>query len=249
MKIKGQEVDPRSKLLIVLCLSSLSIVIKDLVALSIILLATILISILFSADLRGTIKKAKGLIYLLIGMALIQSIFSKGGTNLIVIGNFNILTTSGLKKSLEFILRMLAILFSATILSTSSPRKIIQGFVQLGMAYEIAFMVAIGIRFLPILSEEIKDSIVAIQLRGIELEKIPMKKRIHIYSYIFTPVIISSISKAEKLSVAMEMRGFRAYDNRTSYMTLKMKYLDYVIIFLSILFTTLFLAIYLKTLF
>lgn len=246
---KGQEVDPRSKLIIVLSLSTLSIIVKDPVFLGIILLAAILVSVLFSADFKGTIKKTKGLIYLLIGMALVQSIFSKGGTSLIVIGNFNILTTEGLEKSLEFILRMMTILFSATILATSNPREIIQGFVQWGMPYEIAFMVAIGIRFLPILSEEIKDSIVAIQLRGIEFEKIPMKKRIHIYSYIFTPVILGSISKAEKLSMSMEMRGFRAYDSRTSYMTLKMRYFDYIIIFLSVLLTILFLLIYTEKLF
>ncbi len=92
-------------------------------------------------------------------------------------------------------------------------------------------MVSIGIRFLPILTREIKDSMVAIQLRGIEIEKIPLKKRLYIYSYLFTPILVSTIIRAQKLSMSVEMRGFRAYEQRTSYMVLKMSYIDYLIIF------------------
>lgn len=244
MKIKTQKVDPRTKLIIVLCLSTLSIIVKDLIFLGIVLLATILISMLFNVDLKGSIRKLKRLIYVLVGIAIIQSLFSTEGIDLIAIGKLSILTTIGLKKALEFILRMMIIVFSSTILITSNSREIIQGFVQWGMPYEIAFMVAIGIRFLPTMTEEIKDSLIAIQLRGIELDKIPLKNRIHIYSYIFTPIVVGSISKAEKLSMAIEMRAFRAYDKRTSYMTLKMYKLDYIIIFMSIIFTILFMIFY-----
>lgn len=245
MKIKEQKIDPRTKLIIVLCLSTLGIIVKDLLSLGTILLATILISMWFQVDLGGSVKKLKRLIYVLVAIAVVQSVFSTDGNNLIAIGRFTILTTNGLRKGLEFILRMMIIVFSATLLTTSNSREIIQGFVQWGMPYEIAFMVAIGIRFLPILTDEIKDSLIAIQLRGIELDNIPMKKRIHLYSYIFTPIVVGTISKAEKLSTAIEMRGFRAYDNRTSYMTLKMSPLDYVMLFTSITLTVLFMISYL----
>jgi energy-coupling factor transport system permease protein len=39
--------------------------------------------------------------------------------------------------------------------------------------YEIAFMVSVAIRFLPLLTDEIKNVVTAVQLRGIELDKIP----------------------------------------------------------------------------
>lgn len=237
MRIEGIKVDPRAKLIIVLCLSTLGIVFKDIISLAKILLATILISICFHVDLTRNVKRLKNLLYILIVIALAQSIFSSGGIPLIAIRRVTFLTAEGLYKGLEFILRMMIIIFSATILATSSSREIVQGFVQWGLPYEVAFMVAIGIRFLPILTEEIKDSLVAIQLRGIELDKIPIKKRIHVYSYLFTPIVLATISKAERLSIAVETRGFRAYDNRTSYMVLKMSFLDYIIIFISILTT------------
>lgn len=244
MKIKEQKIDPRVKLIIVLCVSTLGIIVKDLIALSQILLVTILMSFGFGVDLRRTIRKLKRLIYVLLSIAIVQSVFSTEGSNIIAIGRLTILTTHGLQRGLEFILRMMIIVFSASLLTTSNSREIIQGFVQWGMPYDMAFMVAVGIRFLPIMTEEIKDSLIAIQLRGIELDNIPIKERLHIYSYIFTPIVIGTISKAEKLSTAIEMRGFRAYDNRTSYMTLKMSTLDYKILFASIVATVLFIIYY-----
>jgi len=104
-------------------------------------------------------------------------------------------------------------------------------------------MVSIAIRFLPILKEEMSDMIIAIQLRGIDIKKVKLIKKIKIYKYIMLPIVTNSILKARELSLAMEMRGFRAYSTRTSYMVLKMNRLDYLIIASSIVVTILFILI------
>lgn len=236
--------DPRTKLITVLCISTLGIAIKDIDCLAIILILTIMIAKFFKVDLKRSFKKIKSLIYVLVAIAIVQSIFSSDGEVLLSIGSFTILSTIGLEKGLQFILRMMIIIFSATIITTSNSREIVQGFVQWGLPYDIAFMVALGIRFLPILTEEIKDSLTAIQLRGIEINNIPIKKRISVYSYIFTPILVGTILKAEKLSTAIEMRGFRAYDSRTSYLILKMSKWDYFVIFISIIFTICYIVFY-----
>lgn len=237
--IKEFKFDARTKLVLVVCISTLGIVIKNIFSLFYILILTILVAKMFKVNLKDSLKRIKSLLYLIAIIAVIQSIFSNDGTVLFSIGNFTVLSTNGLEKGFQFVFRMLIVIFSATIVTTSNSREIIQGFVQWGLPYDIAFMVAIGIRFLPMLSEEVKDSLIAIQLRGIEIKDIPIKKRIGIYSHLFTPVLAASILKAEKLSVAIEMRGFRAYDSRTSYMVLKMSKWDYIIIFASIIFTIL----------
>lgn len=236
--------DPRTKLIVILCISTLGLLIKNIIELTIILLITIIIGTFFQIDLKRSIKKVKGLLYAIIALAIIQSIFSPEGEAIFAIRDFTILSTSGLEKGLQFILRMMIIIYSATIITTSSSRELIQGFVQWGLPYDIAFMVAIGTRFLPILGEEIKDSLTAIQLRGIEINQIPIRKRISMYSYIFTPILVATISKAENLSIAIEMRGFRAYDNRTSYLTLKMSGVDYLIIIMSTIFTITYIIFY-----
>lgn len=238
------EFDPRTKLIIVLSISTLGIVVTNIYYLAIVLILSILLSMFFKVDLNRSLRKIKGLLYMIVVIAIMQSIFSTYGKALLSIGSLTVLSTEGLSKGLQFIFRMMIIIFSATIVTTSNSREIIQGLVQWGLPYEIAFMVSIGIRFLPLLTEEIKDSLTAIQLRGIDLKSIPIKKKISLYSYIFTPVLIGTLLKAEKLSTAIEMRGFRAFDSRTSYLELKMSKYDYLLIFISIIFTISFIVRY-----
>lgn len=242
---RGFKLDPRTKLIVVLCISTLAIVAKDILNLLIVLTLSILVAKFFKVNIMRSLKKTKRLLYMLAIIAIIQSIFSSEGEALLSIGNFTVLSTLGLEKGLQFIMRMMIIIFSATIITTSNSREIVQGFVQWGLPYDIAFMVALGIRFLPLLTEEIKDSLTAIQLRGIEINNIPIRERVSVYSYLFTPILAGVLLKAEKLSIAMEMRGFRAYDNRTSYLVLKMSKWDYIIIFVSVIFTTCYIVFYL----
>lgn len=241
---KEFKLDPRTKLVMVLCISTLGIVSRDSLSLFFIVVFTLLVASFFKVELKRSLRKIKRLVYLIFVIAIVQSIFSTQGDILFSIGSFPILTTTGLEKGIQFILRMMIIVFSATIITTSNSREIVQGLVQWGLAYDIAFMVALGIRFLPLLREEVRDSLIAIQLRGIEIDNIPLKERIRLYSHIFTPVLVGTIIKAEKLSTAIEMRGFRAYDSRTSYLVLKMSKWDYLIVFFIILFTCLYIIYY-----
>jgi energy-coupling factor transport system permease protein len=58
-----------------------------------------------------------------------------------------------------------------------------------------------------------------------------------VYSYIFTPVIAGAVNKAQKLSIAMETRAFRAYPKRTSYLVLQMMLKDYMVTAVSFILT------------
>lgn len=236
--------DPRTKLFIVLCLSSMGVIIKNIYMLFVILLISIVVSKLFACDFFSYYKKIRNLIKIIILIAVVQSIFSGAGSVLISIRGMRILTTGGILKAAEFILRMSVVIISASIITTSNYREIVQGLVQMKIPYEIAFMVSVGIRFLPLMVEEFKDAMTAIQLRGIELDKIPIKSKLKIYSYIFTPVIAGSIIKAKRLSITMETRAFRAYPNRVSYMILNMRFADYFVILITFIVTALIVGIY-----
>lgn len=234
---RGFKLDPRTKLLMVFCFSTLAIISEDTLSLCIILILTLIVTLFFKVNLKRSLNKVKRLLYMIAVIAIVQSIFSSKGEVLFSIGSLPVLTSIGLEKGIQFIVRMMIIVFSATIITTSNSREIVQGLVQWGLPYDIAFMVAVGIRFLPLLTEEVKDSLIALQLRGIEVNNMPLKKRISLYSHIFTPILVGTILKAERLSVAIEMRGFRAYDSRTSFLVLKMSKWDYLIIFSIVVFT------------
>lgn len=241
---KEIKLDPRTKFIIVLCFSTLAVGTNNILVLLFIALLSFIVAKLFKVDLSRSFRKIKGLLKILILLALVQSIFSPGEA-LLYIGDFKILTINGIEKAAQFLLRMFIVIISVTIISTSTFREIIQGLVQWKLPYDIAFMVALGIRFLPMIRDEIQDSLIAIQLRGVDLKNIPIKERINIYSYIFTPILIETIIKAERLSAAIEMRAFRAYDSRTSYLQLRLNKLDYLIMILSLSLTIiLFIKIY-----
>jgi energy-coupling factor transport system permease protein len=95
-------------------------------------------------------------------------------------------------------------------------------------------MVLLAIKFLPILMEEITDSVTAIQLSGADLRRIPLKKKISLYTYIFMPVVTVTLMRARQISIAMESRAFRAYPARTYYHQLVMKPIDWLAIFLTL---------------
>lgn len=229
--------DPRTKLVIVMNLSTLGILVNDVIILLGIFIISSFVALILNVQLWNVYKKLKRVINVVLVLVVVQSIFTHGGDPLVSIGSFTVITDLGLEKAGEFILRIGIIITSASILSTSSYREIVQGLVQWKMPYEIAFMVSVAIRFLPIFTQEFKDAMVSLQLRGVEFEAIPLKKKIKVYSYLFFPIVSNAIFKARELSVAMETRAFRAYSTRTSYLVLKMQSIDYMIIFISFFIT------------
>lgn len=240
----SKNLDPRSKLVIVLCLSSMGVFIHDIYILTGVLILSIVSALALGSNLISVAVKMKRILMLLAAIALIQSIFSPSGRVLVSLWGLSIITSGGLEKGLLLMLRMSIIVVSAAIMTTSRSREIVQGLVQWKIPYEIAFMVSVGIRFLPLLSDEMRDTLTAIQLRGIELKKVPAGKRIKIYSYVFMPVVIGAIIKSQELSTAMEMKAFRAFPKRTSYMVLKMNFKDYVVISISLVLSAAVLIIY-----
>lgn len=231
--------DPRTKLIIVLVLSTISLIYNDITILSVVLLISVLCAFAMNSSLVSILFRLKKLISLMVAIAIVQSLFNKTGNPILKTGNITLLTDYGLTKSVEFILRLGIIIVSAAIITTSSSREIVQGLVQWHCPYEIAFMVSVAIRFLPIFKEEMTDMVTAIQLRGIDLKRVRVKEKIKVYKYILFPIVINSILKAKELSSAMEMRGFRAYPLRTSYMKLKMQNSDYITIGTSFIFASL----------
>jgi energy-coupling factor transport system permease protein len=175
--------------------------------------------------------KLRRFFVIILSAALLQSIFIRAGTVLIQAGNFTLLTSGGLAGGALVLLRMGILLTSGAMIASCGTRRNIQALVQLKVPYEMAFMVYVGIHFIPLMMREMQDSLIAVQLRGIDLKKIAIRKRVKVYTYIFLPAMGSAIIKAQDLSAGIELRGFRAYPERTSLTVLRMRAVDYLVIF------------------
>jgi energy-coupling factor transport system permease protein len=224
------KLDPRTKLVMVLCITTLAIVYNTPGALFLLLAATIGLLLLFRINLIRVMGYLKPYLMLLLVLFLAQCIFTPGGEVLLAIGSVRLLGTRGLLMGTTVVLRLLIVIAAAVLLTTSNSRDFISGLVQWKVPYEVAFMVSVTIRFLPIFRDEFINVVTAVQLRGVELKKVPWGQKIDLFRRLFFPVVYGAIVKAQQLSVAMEARGFRAYPRRTYLRQLYLTRWDYGLI-------------------
>ncbi len=240
--------DPRTVFFFVVLVSSFSIVFRDPERLSFLFAVSFLTAILMKIGFRELFIKLRRLWYIIIVVALLQGIFNPRGEVWFEIGSFAILTSGGVSVGLAVLLRLATLLIGGSMLARYPNRIMVQAMIQLKLPYELAYMVSIGIRFIPIFSQSLKDSLTAIQLRGVDFDSISFQKRMQVYTYLLMPTIASGINSASQLSIAMELRGFRAMDKRSSFFTLHMEKRDYVFLLYTFLLLVgiMYLAIFLE---
>ncbi len=230
------QVDIRTKLLIVAIFSVLALVYQDPRILGIILLLNLLTVTLFRISFN-IFRGFKKFIYMYAMLMIIQSFFVKSGEPLIKLGNTYLLTTGGIFYGISIILRFLILVGSGLILVDCNTSELLLALVKLRIPYEIVFMIQMGIRFIPVFINELQNIFSGIQLRGVDLRKVYKRKVLRVYISIFSPLIYSVWLKAEKLSILLELRGFRKFPTRTYYRDISLKKLDYVVISLSLIVT------------
>ncbi len=145
----------------------------------------------------------------------------------------------GLVKGAYLSLRIIfLVLFTSFLTQTTSPLDIADGLEALfkplkkiGVPVsELALMMSISLRFIPLLQSEVERIAKAQMARGIELDKGNIFKRMYNYIPILIPLFLSSFRRAEELAIAMEARCFRGGEDRTKLRELKIKRDDYIYI-------------------
>ncbi len=230
--------DPRTIMCLTLWMSIIALISNDRFYLISIFIIALMIALILRADVVGLLFRIRKFLPVLLAIILMQIIFNKSGDEVLRLGNVLVLYSGGLESSLIIGLRICVFILSAIIINTQEARALIQALVQMRIPYEIAFMSNIAIRFLPMLKEEINDTMSSIQLRGLDIYKLPLRKRLDVYSYVFIPVLAGTIAKARSIAIAMELRGFRMYPNRTSLFFLTFTAIDYFVIGMSSLLGT-----------
>jgi energy-coupling factor transport system permease protein len=226
-------IDPRARLSIVVSLTTLAVLFNTVVSLSLLLAATTVICLFLGLAGMKAAFRSKWLFGFFVFVAAVQSVFNAGGSVVLAVKGITLLSVGGIELGVCFLCRMAVIIFSSGIIAAAGSRKMIQGLVALKIPYEIAFMATTALSFLPMIAADMRDSLTALQLRGVELGKLPFRRKLTVYGYLITPVIEGIVVKAKELSCAMEMRAFRAYKKRSSYVVLSLGAKDYLIIALA----------------
>lgn len=229
--------DARVKLVMLFLLSTASVAASRPAMLLAVLGLTIAIILAGGADLKRGFGAIRGMLGLICLLFVAQCIFNRRGAALLTIGPLAIITREGLRTAVLVTLRLFIILLSAVIVLTGESRDYLLALTQWRVPYEIAFMVLIALRFIPLLRQEAQDVLCAVQMRGTKLKNTGLRKKAAVYISVMLPIVTGALRRSEQLSIAMEARAFRALPGRTSMRRLTMRGGDwaYLTVFIIVL--------------
>ena len=175
-------------------------------------------------------KGLKPIMILLLITVAFNLFLNNGGEVLVHFWIFQI-TEDGLEISVYMAIRLIYLIAGSSIMTfTTTPNALTDGIEKLLRplnkvkvpVHEVAMMMSIALRFIPILLEE-TDKIMKAQIaRGADLESGNIIQRAKAMIPILVPLFVSAFRRANDLAMAMEARCYRGGEGRT-----KMKPLVY----------------------
>lgn len=174
----------------------------------------------------------KGLkpIVILMMITVFFNLFLTAGEPLVTFWVFTI-TKEGIRSAIFLGIRLVLLIISASLMTfTTTPNHLTDG-LEHAMGplkklrfpvHEIAMMMSIALRFIPILLEETDKIMKAQMARGADFESGGLIKKAKSLIPLLVPLFISAFRRANDLAMAMEARCYRGGEGRT-----KMKPLCY----------------------
>ncbi len=189
-------------------------------------------------------------VWIFIAFTALFSLFNGSGDILFTVWKLHI-TTGSLYTTIKVTVRLVyLILGSAVMTYTTMPMSLAAGLeAALGFlkvfkvpVAELAMMLTIALRFIPVFMEEL-DKIMKAQLsRGADFESGNILKRIKSYTPVFIPLFVSAIRRAADLAEAMDARCFHGGEGRSRMTPLKYEKEDYFAYIIMLLYTVVIVA-------
>ena len=186
--------------------------------------------------LKFILKGLKAIFIIILFTVFLNVFMAPGETILYELGWIKI-TLEGLELALKMVSRLVLLIVGSSLLTlTTSPIELTDGieallkpFAKIGVpAHEIAMMMSISLRFIPILLEETDKIMKAQMARGADFESGGLIKRAKSMIPILVPLFISAFRRADELAMAMEARCYRGGDNRTRMKQMILEGKDYI---------------------
>jgi energy-coupling factor transport system permease protein len=142
----------------------------------------------------------------------------------------NSFTLGGFLYGITLVLRILIMVITSTIVTYTTPiEDILQLLKKIKIPHQFAFIIATGIRFIPIMQKKSEMIQEAQKARGAAIGKGGLIKSIGSYITVLIPLIIDSLRMADNLAIAMLNRGFGAMRTTTDLNEIRMNSRDYLI--------------------
>ena len=229
------KMDPRAKILFTVAYITAIFLIKNfygfLAAGGFLLAATLLGRL----PLMSVLKSIKGILFLIIFTAIINLFFYSGSGQPLFSFYFIKIYKEALVFTAFMALRLFLLVMGTSVLTlTTAPVALTDGIESLLKplniirfpVHELALIMSIALRFIPILMDETDRIIRAQKARGADFETGGLIKRAKALVPILIPLLVSAFRRAEELGDAMDARCYSGAKGRTKYKKLKMGILD-----------------------
>ena len=234
--------DPRTKIIGTFIYIILLFFVKSFLgfAVAIVLLGTVIR--ISKVPLKFILRGLKAIFFLLLFTVVLNMFLTKGQV-LVQFWIFRI-TKQGLYQALFVGLRLILLIVGSSMMTlTTTPIELTDGIERLLRplkkihvpVHEIAMMMSIALRFIPILLEETDKIMRAQMARGADFESGNVIQRAKSLIPILVPLFLSAFRRAGELATAMEARCYRGDVGRTRMKELKYKKRDWIAFLLILL--------------
>ena len=184
---------------------------------------------------RYMVRGMKSILFLLL-LTVGFNLFPTPGTPLVTFWKITV-TWEGIALALTMAVRLSMLIVGSSVMTlTTTPNNLTDGMERLLSplrifkvpVHEVAMMMSIALRFIPILLEE-TDKIMKAQIaRGADFESGNLLKKAKALIPLLVPLFISAFRRANDLAMAMESRCYRGGKGRTKMKPLIYRRRDYV---------------------
>lgn len=190
----------------------------------------VLVIKLSKVPLKFILKGLKAVVVLIV-FSSIFNLFLTAGEPIITVWKLTI-TKEGVYQAVFMVVRLIYLIMGSSLMTfTTTPNNLTDGLEKsLGFlnyikvpVHEIAMMMSIALRFIPILIEETDKIMKAQMARGADFENGSLIKRAKAMIPILVPLFISAFRRANELAMAMEARCYHGSAGRTKMKPLKYK--------------------------
>ena len=210
-------------------------------------IATIYLGIvihLSKVPLKYIVKGLKPIVILLLFTVVMNLFLTRNGDTLVHFWIFTI-TEGGLRTSVFMAIRLMYLVAGSSLMTfTTSPNGLTDGMEKLlhplnklnVPVHEVAMMMSIALRFIPILLEETDKIMKAQQARGADFESGNIIQRAKAMVPILVPLFVSAFRRANDLAMAMESRCYHGGEGRTKMKPLRYKSRDRIAYILTLIY-------------
>ena len=244
------KLDPRTKILFLIVYIVAIFMADNFYALGAGALLFAVIAIASHVPFKSLLRSVKAIIFLLLFMSVLNLLLFEGGKPLYDLPKpwrCLIITDKALYNAAFLASRLLLLVLGSSLLTlTTTPVSLADGIESLLKplkilhfpVHELALIISIALRFIPILMDETGRIMNAQKARGADFESGNLFKRIKALLPILIPLLISAFRRADELGDAMDARCYAGSKVRTKYKKLTYGWRDLLSVFIGVLLLT-----------